>query len=203
MPKKPIKRGTYNYIHSLTHTHTCTNTSQHIGIKVFCLVLATGFLYDWHIYRGSDDPLKGPLYMYRLIYDTLLAESIWDHANATIFCDAAFTSIKLFKDLHNKRGINAVGPINASKPAKGAGPNSWPMQKFKKTDTNYLPRGWDRVAFTKLQRGGWMQSVTWRDNKFVKLLSTVFISNAKSTVLRYSITFHTHSHTHPHTCMSR
>ena len=66
MPKKPIKRGiAYTHIIdmmfvlipiSLTH-------SQHTGIKVFCLVLSTGFLYDWHLYRGQDDPLAGPQYV--------------------------------------------------------------------------------------------------------------------------------------------
>jgi len=172
------------------------------GIKVFCLVLSSGFLYDWHLYRGKDDPLLGTDYMYRLIYDTLLFESIWDFSNITLFCDAAFTSIRLFRDLFNKRGINAVGPINASKPAKGGGPTSWPFQKFKSSDTKFLPRGWDRLAFTQLQRGGWLQALTWRDNKFVKLLASVFISASKVSVLRYHTYTHfadIHKQTHIHT----
>lgn len=123
--------------------------------------------------------------MYRLIFETLLFDTMWDFCNATVFCDAAFTSIKLFRDLHDKRGINAVGPINAGKPAKGAGPDSWPLQNFKSSDTKYVPRGWDRIAFTKLQRGGWLQALTWRDNKFVKILSSVFLTNEVDTVLRY------------------
>ena len=126
----------------------------HAGIKVFCLVLCTGYLYDWHVYRGRTDPLTGPDYMYRLIYHTLLSEDIWDHTNACIFFDSAFTTIKLVRDLHDKRGIYAVGPINTTKPAKGAGPNSWPFQKFNNNATKYLQRGWDRVAFSKLGRGG-------------------------------------------------
>ena len=63
---------------------------------------------------------------------------------------------RLGRDLYEKRGIYCVGPVNQSKPNKGGGPNSWPHQKFKKGDTAYLPRGWDRVAFTKL-KDGWMQ----------------------------------------------
>ena len=122
--------------------------------------------------------------MYRLIFETLLFQAIWDFSNVILFCDAAFTSIALFRDLHDKRGISAVGPINASKPTKGGGPNSWPLQKFKKTDTRYLGRGWDRLAFTPLQNGGWLQALTWRDNKFVKLLSSVFLVNELCTVLR-------------------
>ena len=163
----------------------CCICMCHVGIKVFCLVLATGFLYDWHLYRGQDDPLRGADYMYRLIFETLMFESIWDNSGVTLFCDAAFTSIRLFRDLHNKRGINAVGPINACKPDKGGGPNSWPLQKFKTSDTKYLPRGWDLLAFNKMERDGWLQALTWRDNKFVKLLSSAYISNTKTYVRRY------------------
>ena len=151
---------------------------------MFCLVLSTGFLYDWHVYRGKEDPLLGSQYMYRLIFETLLCEVLWNFANVILFCDAAFTSVKLFRDLHDKRGIFAVGPINASKPDKGGGPNSWPLQNFKTSDTKYLPRGWDRLAFTKLERGGWLQALTWRDNKFVKILSSIYLSNKKTSVLR-------------------
>lgn len=169
-----------------THDHT-------IGIKVFCLVLSTGFLYNWHVYRASEDPLKGADYMYRLIYSTLLGDPIWDFINIILFCDAAFTTIRLFRDLYDRRGIFAVGPINVGKPDNGGGPNSWPIQNFKKTDTRYLPRGWDRLAFSKTERNGWLQALTWRDNKFVKMLSTVFITNSQNTVLRFAST---HSHTH-------
>ena len=95
-----------------------------------------------------------------------------------------FTSIPLFRDLHDKRGISAVGPINATKPATGGGPESWPLQQFKQTDTTYLARGWDRLAFTPLQRGGWLQALTWRDNKFVKLLCSIFLVNEMYSVLR-------------------
>ena len=66
---------------------------------------------------------------------------------------AAFTSVKLFRQLA-KRGIGAVGPINAAKPDKGGNKNSWPHQKFKKTDTEYLSRGWDRTAYSELEGGG-------------------------------------------------
>ena len=62
--------------------------------------------------------------MYRLIFETLLFESIWNFSNVILFCDAAFTSIKLFRDLYHKRGIHAVGPTNASKPKTGGGVNS-------------------------------------------------------------------------------
>lgn len=163
MPKKPIKRG----------------------IKVFCLVLSTGFVYNWHVYRGKDDPLCGANYMYRLIFEILLDEELWDFCNCVMFCDAAFTSISLFRDLWNKRGIGAVGPINAKKPKTGGGPDSWPHQAFNKGDSNYLPRGWDKTSFSPLSSGGWLQAMTWLDNKFVKILSTTYVTRAKVTVLRY------------------
>ena len=126
------------------------------GIKAFCLVLSTTYLYNWHIFRGKDDPLRGPDYMYRLIFCQLLGD-IWDHCNVTMFCDNAFTSIKLFRDLHDKRGIYAVGPCKGGKPGKAAGNHSWSHQKFKKHHTQYFVRGWDRVAYQNLERGGCMQ----------------------------------------------
>ena len=127
---------------------------MHVGIKVFSLVLSCGFLYNWHVYRGKDDPLSGPDYMFRLIYSTLLCSNIWDYVNAIVFFDAAFTSVKLVRELHDERGIYAVGPINAG---KGSGPNSWPLQTFNNSDTKFLERGWDRVAVSPLDRGGWLQ----------------------------------------------
>ena len=158
---------------------------RHAGIKAFCLVLSSGYLYDWHVYRGSRDPLNGPNYMHRLIYDTLLADNIWDNNNCVLFCDNAFTSIPLFRDLHDKRGIYAVGPINKSKPDKGGDKNSWPIQTFKQNDTRYLPRGWYRIAYQAMQRGGYLQALTWRDNRFVKMLSSIYITGDEVEVLRF------------------
>ena len=65
-----------------------------------------------------DDPLRGDNYMYYLIFEQLLDEDLWNFCNTIIFCDASFTSIALFRDLWDKRGIGAVGPINSSKPSK-------------------------------------------------------------------------------------
>ena len=127
------------------------------GIKAFCLVLNTTYVYNWHIARGKFDPLRGANYMYRLIYDHLFDEDKWDHCNVTMFCDNAFTSIKLFRDLYNNRGISAVGPIKASRPAKGGDENSWPHQKFKPEHKQYFVRGWDRISYQKLLRGGCLQ----------------------------------------------
>ena len=197
MPRKPIiKRGASQSCHYHVHTLTpCMIMSSYVhphmciflltGVKAFVLALSTGFQRDWHVYRGREDPLRGPNYVYRLIYDTLLGGPLWDFRNCTVYCDAYFTSIKLFRDLWEKRGIGAVGPINSAKPNKGAGPNSWPNQKFKKSDVRYLSRGWDKAAFQKLGRNGVMQAITWLDNKFVKLLCTMHITNGKETVLRW------------------
>ena len=75
--------------------------------------------------------------------------------------------------------------MNASKPDKGGDGNSWPHQTFKKGDAEYLARGWDRVAYSKLENGGWIQATIWRDNKFVKLLNTVYITDDVRTVKRW------------------
>lgn len=141
------------------HVDLHSHFTHIIGIKVFCLVLSTGFLYNWHVYRANEDPLKGDNYMYRLIYETLLGDSLWDYTNTVVYFDAAFTSVKLVRDLHNNRGISAVGPINAKRPDKGGGRDSWPHHNFKSSDTKYLNRGWDRLAFQKLDRDGWMQVI--------------------------------------------
>ena len=161
MPRKPIKTG----------------------IKVFALVLSIGFLYDWHVFRGSSDPTAGKNAMYTLIHD-ILVTSGFDNIGCVMFCDAAFTSISLFRKLF-KRGIYAVGPINAKKPDKGADGNSWPHQQFKSGDTEYLARGWDRTAFSPIDGGGWIQATVWRDNKFVKLLNTVYIVDGVESVTRW------------------
>ena len=68
-----------------------------------------------------------------------------------------------------------IGPINSKRPAKDAGPDSWPHQDFSTANKTFLKRGWDRVAFQKLPSGRWMQALVSRDNKFVKLLSTVMV----------------------------
>ena len=110
---------------------------------------------------------------------------MFDNVGYTVFCDAAFTSIKLFSQLCT-RDIFAVGPMNVKNPEKGGGTGNWTHQDFKKGDTGeYLARGWDRTAFSKLSGGGWMQATVWRDNKFVKLLNTVYILNGVDTVTRW------------------
>ena len=60
-----------------------------------------------------------------------------------------------------------------------------PHQKFKSGDTEYLARGWDRVAYSKLDNGGWLQATVWRDNKFVKMLNTVYVVSGVRTVQRW------------------
>ena len=49
----------------------------------------------------------------------------------------------------------------------------------------YLSRGWDRTAFSELSSGGHIQATVWRDNKFVKLLNTVYIVDGAETVTRW------------------
>ena len=75
--------------------------------------------------------------------------------------------------------------MNATKPEKGANHNSWPHQTFKNGATEYLSRGWDRTAYSKLDGGGWLQATVWRDNKFVKLLNTVYIVDGVQEVTRW------------------
>ena len=77
--------------------------------------------------------------MYKLIDDVLISP-VFDRCGYILFCDAAFTSIRLFRQLYS-RGIFGVGQNNASKPEKGGNDNSWPHQSFKKGDTEYLARG--------------------------------------------------------------
>ena len=138
------------------------------------------------MYRGAADPLSGPDHFYKLVYSTLLANAAWDHSGHVVYMDAAFTSCRLFRDLWQHRGIGAVGPVNAQKPKEGGGKNSWSHQKYEDKHCKYLPRGWDRCAFSPIDGGGWLQAIVWRDNKFVKLLSTVFLTRGVKTVKRWS-----------------
>lgn len=122
--------------------------------------------------------------MYRLINDVLLGDSKFNNVGMILFCDAAFTSLKLFRKL-DSRGIAAVGPINAQKPSQNPTANSWPHQKFKSGDKSYLQRGWDRVAYQKMPSGNWLQATVWRDNKFVKMLSSCYVTNGVERVTRW------------------
>ena len=88
------------------------------------------------------------------------------------------------------KGIGCVGPINtkSSKSPNTRTKNSWPHQDYTEGDKRFLPRGWDRVMYQKMASGRWMQSLVWRDNKFVKILSTVHVvdgSKAKTEVQRW------------------
>lgn len=160
------------------------------GIKVFCLVLSTGFLWNWHIYRGKGDTvLKAQVQsaMYHLIFVVLLCSSDFDHRGCVLFCDAAFTSLKLFSDLFTKRGIRAVGPINLGKGVANNTADTWPFQPFTKQHGEYLWRGWDRVAYKKLTSTppGYLQALVWKDNKFVTILATCYIEAAKKKCKRW------------------
>ena len=160
------------------------------GIKVFCLVMSTGFLWNWHIYRGKYDEVLSnqTKQMYYLIFVVLMCSAAFDNRGCILFCDAAFTSLRLFEDLWVKRKIMAVGPINLGKGVKNNNANTWPFQAYKQSDGEYLWRGWDRVAYKKLTRSspaGCMQALVWKDNKFVTMLSTCYVEEAKHTCSRW------------------
>ena len=126
--------------------------------------------------------------MYYLIFYVLLRSAGFDNRGCILFCDAAFTSIKLFEDLWAKRKIMAVGPINLGKGVKNNTKNTWPFQMYKQNAAEYLWRGWDRVAFkmiTSTSPVGYLQALVWRDNKFVTMLSTCYIEEAKHKCSRW------------------
>ena len=84
------------------------------------------------------------------------------------------------------RGIGCIGPINAKRPAKNAGANSWHHQQFKQSDKRFLPRGWDRVTYQQMPSGRWLMALVWRDNKFVKMLTSVYVAGGvKKEVQRW------------------
>ena len=62
--------------------------------------------------------------------------------------------------------------MNATKPEKGDNGNSWPHQTFKKGDTEYLARGWDRTAYTKMEGGGSLLD-TWKSLIQKSMLTTL------------------------------
>ena len=144
MPRKPIKWG----------------------IKVFCLVMSTGFLWNWHIYQGKNDSVLGGKTnsMYYLIFTVLLCADLFDNRDCILFCDAAFISLKLFTALWVRRGIMAVGPINLGRGVKHNTAATWPFQMFKKQDGEYLWRGWDRVTYKCITSTppGYLQALVWK-----------------------------------------
>lgn len=100
--------------------------------------------------------------------------------------DSYFVMVKLFINLA-VRGIYAVGPSKAKRPEKleNANAGSWPFQAYEKSDLQFLPRGWRRVASRGLDGGRRLYAAVWRDNKAVTLLFTAFHSTAKVHVPRW------------------
>ena len=71
------------------------DTPELVIMQVFCLVMSSGFLYKWHMYRKKSDPLVGKGMMYRLIHDELLGDVRFDNRGCIVAMDAAFTSVEL------------------------------------------------------------------------------------------------------------
>ena len=101
-----------------------------------------------------------------------------------------FTSIKLFRDLLG-RGIFCVGPTKATRPKKegSRGGSSWPFQPYDKGDSWKVGgKGWMRHAVQKVGVGGAILATVWLDNRFLSMLSTVYVvkSEEGQTVLRWT-----------------
>jgi hypothetical protein len=151
------------------------------GIKVFSLCLSDNYLYKFVPYAGSRWG-GGAGYVSRLIEEQLL-DVFFDNKNHILVCDAYFSSTRMFKRLA-KRGIRALGMFNGAKPEKATA-DSWPHRDRKGNDFRINGRGWSKVSYQHLGAGISMMAMTWRDNKFVKMLSTVFLKKERSNVKRW------------------
>jgi hypothetical protein len=158
------------------------------GIKVFCLVLCKPvYLWNWDVFLGKDPTREIP-YVFDLIYNKLVP-STWDSTGKILYMDNFFTSIPLFRALRG-REIFAVGPSCATRPAKleNCTEDSIPFQKYNKSDARLVGgKGWMRHALQEVPEGA-SHASTWLDNRFLVILSTVFIiaTAASSTVLRWT-----------------
>ena len=161
------------------------------GVKYWCLVFCLShYLYNWRPSLGKRDPVGkmatalGKGYVHTLIYDHLIPIA-WHHSSCVLICDNYFTSIPLFTALLLV-GIYAIGVCKLTRPAKSPKEQgtSWPIQEYGKQDEPYLPRGWMRVMYRLLDGGKTMMAMTWRDNRFVKLLATCCIVCASALMVQ-------------------
>ena len=158
------------------------------GFKFWGLALSNRYLYKFVPYiaervgGAAFDSAKG--YVRTLIEDWLLTPD-FDNKNHVLVCDAYFTTIPGFKALC-QRGIWAVGMFNGQR-AKNGGADSWPHREYKKTglDARLFGRGWYRTSYQRLGAGAALLAMTWRDNKFVKIISTTFHEKVETTVKRW------------------
>lgn len=159
------------------------------GIKVFCLVYSKStYLYNWDIFLGANSTSEGS-FVYNLVYLTLLLTA-FDNTEMRVFMDNFFTSPGLFRDLL-RRGIYCVGPTKATRPTKEGNrhEDSWCFQSYSKSDIWKVGgKGWMRHAIQRVATGGAILATVWCDNRFLCMLSTVYIlkTDDAQTVLRWT-----------------
>ena len=179
------------------------------GITIYCLVLMSGYLYDWDWFLGAGSsamPMGAPTdtealdendaeqmrYTMALVLGLLQS---FVGSGATVILDKAFTSITLARKLASL-GIGMIGMLRTSgrpktKPRAGTDAGwYWPFRGYNELDRATRRRGWRRQAFIELEaahgREWWLRAEIWLDSKWVTLLATAFFDASVATVQRWT-----------------
>jgi hypothetical protein len=97
----------------------------------------------------------------------------FDNTGRVLFVDSYFTSVKIFKRLLEHRGIFAVGTCRHRKPAKNAGPDSFPLDELTKATAKLVKRGSSRTAVQSLGSAGSVYATYWQGTKVILVLVLV------------------------------
>ena len=179
------------------------------GITIYCLVLMSGYLYDWSWFLGAGTsamPMGAPTdtspldednseemkYTMQLVLGLL---QNFEGSGATVILDKAFTSIKLARKLASM-GIGMIGMLRTAgrpktKPRAGTDAGwYWPFRGYDERDRATRRRGWRREAFIQLEQAHgkewWLRAEIWLDSKWVTLLATTFFDASVDSVLRWT-----------------
>lgn len=135
------------------------------GVKLFVLCNSFGYAYRFEVYNGAGDNVilpDCPDLGASANVVVRLTQTVPDFQHHIVYFDNFYTSVPLLVYLRS-RGIYSLGTVRAKRV-----PNcKLPLDKELKDE----PRGYS-CEFTANAHGVDISSVSWKDNKIVRLLST-------------------------------
>ncbi|KAK3895095.1 hypothetical protein Pcinc_001190 [Petrolisthes cinctipes] len=159
------------------------NKPDKFGYKLFCRASIDGFIHDIVMYQGATTFSSHPVDLcededQQLISSKLvlvLAKTIQDLKNSTIYADNYFTSIQLVEFLRDKYQCRYVG---TARPNRIGNP---PLMSKKEMEKKSTPRGTlDYVSCNGVL------AMCWKDNKQVTILSSDAGVEPLSTAKRWN-----------------
>ena len=145
------------------------NKPDKFGYKLFCRASIDGFIHDMLMYQGETTFSSHPVDLceeeeQHLMSSKLvlvLAKTIQDLKNTTIYADNYFTSIQLVEYLKDKYQCRYVGTARPNRTGNA------PLMSRKEMEKKSTPRGkHDHVSCNGVL------AMVWKDNKPVTLLSS-------------------------------